>query len=354
MTVREYAQQFSALLTYVPHIASSEKGKLKKFLEGLNYHLRPFVLSGSPLTYAEAVEKAIEIDLGLRHDPTPPISGGPYGPMSIPYYPPQQPSQQPYVRPQKSKFRPKGKFFKKKGQSSSSSSSSEAQSGTGGQYPIIFCERCGGRHPTAECVGVQGFCNRCGQQGHFARVCPSRGQGQMRPPQYPYTGGSIQGGPSQRPFLTRPFAPSLSYQHSSYPSGRPEFLQAVPGPQQARVYALTEDQAREAPGGVIAGTCFIYGHAANVLFDTGASHSFIALQYVDEYGLLTTPFFETISVSTPAGRYIQSGQIVLNCVLAFDDSMMITDLIVFSKRKVSQVPHPVPAKRRVEQADSIR
>ncbi|KZV46814.1 hypothetical protein F511_36907 [Dorcoceras hygrometricum] len=35
MTVREYAQQFSALLTYVPHIASSEKGKLKKFLEGL-------------------------------------------------------------------------------------------------------------------------------------------------------------------------------------------------------------------------------------------------------------------------------------------------------------------------------
>ncbi|KZV25141.1 hypothetical protein F511_42453 [Dorcoceras hygrometricum] len=200
MTVREYAQQFSALLTYVPHIASSEKGKLKKFLEGLNYHLRPFVLSGSPLTYAEAVEKAIEIDLGLRHDPTPPISGGPYGPMSIPYYPPQQPSQQPYMRPQKSKFRPKGKFFKKKGQSSSSSSSSEAQSGTGGQYPMMFCERCGGRHPTAQCFGVPGYCNRCGQQGHYARVCPSRGQGQMRPPQYPYTGGSFQGGPSQRPF----------------------------------------------------------------------------------------------------------------------------------------------------------
>ncbi|KZV52378.1 hypothetical protein F511_32601 [Dorcoceras hygrometricum] len=29
------------------------------------------------------------------------------------------------------------------------------------------------------------------------------------------------------------------------------FRKAVPGPQQARVYALTEDQAREAPGGVI-------------------------------------------------------------------------------------------------------
>ncbi|XP_075486258.1 uncharacterized protein LOC142525858 [Primulina tabacum] len=145
----------------------------------------------------------------------------------------------------------------------------------------------------------------------------------MQPQQLPYARGSFPGASSQRPF-----APAPSYQQSSYPQVRGNVPQSFQGPQQARVYALTEDQAREAPGGVIAGTCLICDHIARVLFDTGASHSFIASDYVDEYKLWTTPFHETVSVSTPTGRFIPSGQIVLDCVLHFDDSIMITNLIV--------------------------
>lgn len=36
MTVGEYAFQFSALLAYVPHVASSDRSKLSRFMQGLN------------------------------------------------------------------------------------------------------------------------------------------------------------------------------------------------------------------------------------------------------------------------------------------------------------------------------
>ncbi|KZV19844.1 hypothetical protein F511_22856 [Dorcoceras hygrometricum] len=51
---------------------------------------------------------------------------------------------------------------------SSSSSTSRAE----------FCGFCDGKHPSTQCVGVQGSCNLCGHYGHFARVRPSAGSQQ--------------------------------------------------------------------------------------------------------------------------------------------------------------------------------
>ncbi|KZV26585.1 hypothetical protein F511_07550 [Dorcoceras hygrometricum] len=58
--------------------------------------------------------------------------------------------------------------FKKKSGSSSSCSGSSSSGGT----KVEYCGQCGGRHPTAQCVGVQS-CNVCGQYGHFARLSHS-------------------------------------------------------------------------------------------------------------------------------------------------------------------------------------
>ncbi|KZV49527.1 hypothetical protein F511_24476 [Dorcoceras hygrometricum] len=43
----------------------------------------------------------------------------------------------------------------------------ETCSSSGGTK-VDYCDQCGGKHPTAQCVGVQGSCNICGQYGHFA------------------------------------------------------------------------------------------------------------------------------------------------------------------------------------------
>ncbi|KZV45116.1 hypothetical protein F511_24158 [Dorcoceras hygrometricum] len=72
------------------------------------------------------------------------------------------------------RFRPRGQQFKKKSGSGSSGSGISSSSGSRTE----FCGFCGGKHPSTQCIGVQGSCNLCGQYGYFARVCPSAGSQQ--------------------------------------------------------------------------------------------------------------------------------------------------------------------------------
>ncbi|KZV44402.1 hypothetical protein F511_39755 [Dorcoceras hygrometricum] len=88
----------------------------------------------------------------------------------------QKEQQQPQVAQQSGhqRFRPCGQQFKKKSGSGSSDSGSSSSSGSRAE----FCGFCGGKHPSTQCVGVQGSCNLCGQYGNFSRVCPSAGSQQ--------------------------------------------------------------------------------------------------------------------------------------------------------------------------------
>ncbi|XP_073279560.1 uncharacterized protein [Primulina huaijiensis] len=234
-SVVEYTSQFSALLPYVPHVARNDQAKLSRFLHGLQRTVHTLVMTGSPNTYIQAVEKAKKIEASLlRGEPQPgpsSVSQGSGSSVSMPVdLPPYHPVQS-YQQPKQQRYKAKGKQFKKKSQSSSSSSG-------------IF----------------------------------------------------------------RPYAPTLSFQQSRYPPPRGPIQQPFPGPQQAQVHALTQDQAQDVPGGVIA--------------DTGASHSFLSAAFVDKHEIATIPLLDTVSVATPAGVYLMSREIVLNCVLRFEVSAM--------------------------------
>ncbi|KZV06637.1 hypothetical protein F511_45881 [Dorcoceras hygrometricum] len=143
------------------------------------------VLTSKPKTYAEAVDSAIDIEEGLRsrrarrqqvaQGVRPTGQGAQSSQSSQSAHQPQQ-QQQPQVAQQsgRQRFRPRGQQFKKKSGSGSSGSGSSSSSGSRAE----FCGHCGGKHPSTQCVGVQGSCNICGQYGHFARVCPSAGSQQ--------------------------------------------------------------------------------------------------------------------------------------------------------------------------------
>ena len=109
-------------------------------------------------------------------------------------------------------------------------------------------------------------CYKCGQKGHYAKGCPQK---RLSP------------------------APRQAGQQ-----GRPAQPRA---PLQGRVNHVTAESAAEAPN-VVIGTFMVNSHPATVLFDTGATHSFITKSYVEQHSFFTTPLKKCLLVSSPGGE----------------------------------------------------
>ena len=73
---------------------------------------------------------------------------------------------------------------------------------------------------------------------------------------------------------------------------------------QGRVYAITP-QNKIADYSVIHGTFLLFHLWARVLFDFGASHSFIAALCVKERGLEVETFEKSLHVSSPLGTRVR-------------------------------------------------
>ncbi|KZV22947.1 hypothetical protein F511_13017 [Dorcoceras hygrometricum] len=104
------------------------------------------VLAGSPTTYAEAVDRAVDIEESVMEvqNQVQPIAGCSFQPV-----PEAMPSfQYPQVPQQSNRqsFKSRGKQFKKHSNSSSSGSVTSGGSGSG---VGVTCEQCGGRHMTS-------------------------------------------------------------------------------------------------------------------------------------------------------------------------------------------------------------
>ncbi|XP_074562797.1 uncharacterized protein LOC141819370, partial [Curcuma longa] len=128
------------------------------------------------------------------------------------------------------------------------------------KYPP--CPKCGRVHPGACLLGTTG-CYSCGQEGHLARACPNKFKApQQQSAQY---GG--------KPAQLHHMAAALEGPYLS--QGR---LEAPPVSTNARVFSLTKEEAASAST-VVTGQVVIFQHLATVLFDTGATHSFISVPF---------------------------------------------------------------------------
>jgi hypothetical protein len=100
-------------------------------------------------------------------------------------------------------------------------------------------------------------CFTCGEKGHFANQCPSQCN---RPPQ------------------TAVSTPAPTHGANSIPAtARQNYVRG-------KVNHVAVEEAQEPPN-VVIGTFFVNESSVVVLFDSGASHSFISAAYVEKHNL---------------------------------------------------------------------
>jgi hypothetical protein len=107
-----------------------------------------------------------------------------------------------------------------------------------------------------------GACFKCGLTDHFAWQCPTRS--------------------------TTPGA-----ENQVKPQGQQNFMNG-------RVNHMTSDEAQQAPY-VVLGMFLSSSHPATILFDSGASHSFISSSFVAKRSLPIATMKHTMLVSSPGG-----------------------------------------------------
>jgi hypothetical protein len=124
--------------------------------------------------------------------------------------------------------------------------------------------------PAGQGIATGTTCFKCGEVGHYDNVCPKRN------PNTPARGNS-QGKQTQTPDSNR-------------------------GYKIARVNQINVKATKDGPN-IVIGTFFINSVPAAILFDSGASHSFISARYVHVNSLPYFALRRPMIVITPKGAY---------------------------------------------------
>ena len=348
MTVAEYMYKFNKLSHFAPHIVPNERARVDKFVRGLP---PPYILAiqvSGQTTMADALDRAFEIETvrsemrsrestsSGRKRPRPQEEGNSGR---------QQESRTQATRVRTSggydnpsprvgdggRQRPYDQEGNRSGFKSTGSQSFISGRGSGFKPPTAptsqatvtrpgtsRCPTCGGAH-SGVCLAKTGACFRCGQMGHRIKDCPQQsGVSSGRGTEHTYTPLSSSAA------STRPVASGVGRGASRESVGRGQSSQSRAT---ARVYAMTRQDA-QASNAVVAGTIPICSRYAKVLFDSGATHSFISTEFASCLNMCPIPLDEKLCVSTPMGDCLTTSYVIKGCDIKILDEHLKADLIV--------------------------
>ena len=322
MTVMDYVARFTELARFADDYVATDLAKVRRFENGLKLSIRARIVGLRLQDMDSMVGTALTIEremLDARNTRDASVSG------------------------KRKDSQSSSSSGKRQRASSSRGSQSHGHSGqrqmrVAGQAGQMRVAGQAGQMRVASQAG-QMVCYHCQQPRHMRRDCPQRqgsqgfgtGQpqtiaGQERIQYIPPHHSTGQRGQSQFQGATR--APHFS---QAGPRGQSMGRARGRGPQagtsgvQGRAYAVTQ-QAESADQPVIQGTFLLSRLWARVLFDSGASHSFITASVVIELGLEVETLEEPFYVSSPIGIRARIGMICRGCELEISGTLLTVDL----------------------------
>ncbi|XP_072962655.1 uncharacterized protein [Typha angustifolia] len=183
---------------------------------------------------------------------------------------------------------------------------------TGGQTTWRSqCFGCGKfGHHLRDCPNPR-LCFECGRPGHIRRDCP-----------HVATAPISAAAASSR---TAPLGVSAT---ASRGRGVVGAGSSQPGRKSrgGRIFAMTEHDAL-ASNDVATGTLNLFSHTARVLFDLGATHSFISSSFACHADMLMEPLEDILLIATPVGETVVIDSAYKSCTVSFGDREFIVDLL---------------------------
>ncbi|XP_058071169.1 uncharacterized protein LOC131220227 [Magnolia sinica] len=271
MSVAQYEAQFAELSRYVPKVVKDEVYKLQKFKEGLCQGIQSRLCFVDFTDFADVVDKAMRVEKDFeRLAKTRAPFKDSVGKIRPTPSVPQAPEKRMKITPPTDTF----------------------------SRPV--------RH-----------CHHCGKAGHIAQYCYKKLQAEGGIPPQPVIKPS-QNQIVQKPLVLRP----------------QPFRAQVPSKNAlARVYALEAHESDEVELKAIEGTGFIKETLVHVLFDTGATLSFIAYYVVENLQLDTTCTDRSITIVSPVGKFVETDKFCRACPLSLANRVVYVDLVCMNLKQ---------------------
>ncbi|KAL0544896.1 hypothetical protein IC582_020026 [Cucumis melo] len=100
---------------------------------------------------------------------------------------------------------------------------------------------------------------------------------------------------------------------------------------------MTQQEAEDTPD-VITGTILICSEPAVVLFDLGATHSFVSSIFLTKLNRMLEPsLFEGLAIYTPVGYVLIVNKVLRNCEVLVEDISMLVNLIPLELQKLDVI-----------------
>ncbi|XP_038982120.1 uncharacterized protein LOC120110623 [Phoenix dactylifera] len=319
MTVEDYEAEFDRLSRFAPSLVQDPKSRMSRFEEGLRPRLRQGSAAVHSTDYDDLVDRAKNMEI-IWKETQDAQKGKSKRTRDF-----DSDSERHMRRPMQ--FRPGA------GQRVPYGRTAPDRRGISG-----VCSRCSQTgHRAVECLQTRpgiGACFRCGQQGHRIAECPQTqtvsgvcfkcGQPGPRISSCPRTRSAPRPPSSVAPQRQISFTPVQATQ-----SAVPRQQRGGGSRTQGRVYALTQQDA-QASNTVVTGTLLVSSTYAYVLFDSGATHSFISSSYVHKCDLHYSSLERKLCISTPAGGTMTVSQICISCPVLVEGRDLRANLIVMN------------------------